>query len=72
MKGPQAVKQKQRTVHEAGHAVVGRVLGLTCGRATIVPDYTEMTWGYAPMLSDRSRIGRLADGGGPSQCSGRG
>ena len=25
-------------IHEAGHAVIGRVLGLTCGHATIVAD----------------------------------
>jgi ATP-dependent Zn protease len=25
-------------VHEAGHAVIGRVLGMVCGHATIVPD----------------------------------
>jgi ATP-dependent Zn protease len=25
-------------VHEAGHAVIGRVLGMACGPATIVPD----------------------------------
>jgi len=31
-------KQLRRTaIHEAGHAVVGRVLGMTCGEATIVP-----------------------------------
>jgi len=25
-------------IHEAGHAVIGRVLGLLCGHATITPD----------------------------------
>ena len=25
-------------VHEAGHAVIGRVLGMECGPVTIVPD----------------------------------
>jgi ATP-dependent Zn protease len=34
-------------VHEAGHAVIGRVLKLDCGPATIVPDYEEATAGYA-------------------------
>jgi ATP-dependent Zn protease len=33
--------------HEAGHAVVGRVLGLTCGGVTIVPNYDEMTAGVS-------------------------
>lgn len=32
--------------HEGGHAVVGRVLGLTCGRATIVPDHEEGSAGH--------------------------
>jgi hypothetical protein len=26
-------------IHEAGHAVIGRVLGMRCGSATIVPDH---------------------------------
>jgi ATP-dependent Zn protease len=29
---------KRTAIHEAGHAVIGRVLGMTCGPATIVPD----------------------------------
>jgi len=33
--------------HEAGHAVVGRVLGLVCGGATIVPNFDEMEAGFA-------------------------
>jgi ATP-dependent Zn protease len=33
--------------HEAGHAVVGRVLGLTLGEATIVPDYEAGIGGYS-------------------------
>jgi len=33
--------------HEAGHAVIGRVLGMTCGGATIVPDYDACAWGNA-------------------------
>jgi len=41
-------KQLQTTaIHEAGHAVIARVLGLSCGIATIVPNYEEMEWGHA-------------------------
>jgi hypothetical protein len=32
---------RHTAVHEAGHAVVGRVLGLLCGPATIVPNEEE-------------------------------
>jgi hypothetical protein len=34
-------------IHEAGHAVIGRVLGMICGRATIVPDEAEGEAGHA-------------------------
>lgn len=34
-------KLRHAAVHEAGGAVVARMLGLTCGRATLVPDYEE-------------------------------
>ena len=34
-------------VHEAGHAVVGRGLGLLCGQATCVPDVDEGEAGHA-------------------------
>jgi len=33
-------------IHEAGHAVVGRVLGLTCGKVTIGANYRTRTLGY--------------------------
>jgi ATP-dependent Zn protease len=33
-------------VHEAGHAVVARVLGLISGKATIAPNYRKRTAGY--------------------------
>jgi hypothetical protein len=26
-------------VHEAGHAVIGRVTGMSCGKATIIADH---------------------------------
>lgn len=40
-------QQWRTAVHEAGHAVIGRVLGLECGKLTIVPDFREMTAGFA-------------------------
>jgi histone H3/H4 len=42
-----AEKERHTAYHEAGHAVVGRGLGLTCGEATIVPDYEARTAGYS-------------------------
>jgi hypothetical protein len=33
--------------HEAAHAVIGRVLTLSCGEATIKPDYRECTAGVS-------------------------
>ncbi len=33
-------------IHEAGHAVIGRALGLTCGSATIVPNEAEGEAGH--------------------------
>jgi ATP-dependent Zn protease len=42
LRGAVAVNSERRTAysayHEAGHAVIGRVLGLVCGSVTIVPD----------------------------------
>ena len=38
---------RRTAYHEAGHAVIGRVLGLVCGDATIVPDFEEMVAGVA-------------------------
>jgi hypothetical protein len=38
---------KQTACHEAGHAVIGRVLTLPCGRATIRPNYAEAEAGHA-------------------------
>ena len=40
-------RSKCAAIHEAGHAVIGRVLGLTCGQVTIVPDVTEGTAGHS-------------------------
>lgn len=38
---------KQTAYHEAGHAVIGRVLTLHCGGATIKPNYEEGEAGHA-------------------------
>jgi hypothetical protein len=38
---------KQTAYHEAGHAVIGRVLTLPCGKATIKPNYREGEGGHA-------------------------
>jgi hypothetical protein len=34
-------------IHEAGHAVIGRVLGLKCGGASIISDYEDHSAGRA-------------------------
>jgi ATP-dependent Zn protease len=33
-----ATQREHSAVHEAGHAVIGRVLGIPCGHATILVD----------------------------------
>ena len=40
--------------HEAGHAVVGRILGLTCGDISIVADSKDATAGHAITHVERS------------------
>ena len=44
-------RSKQRewhtAIHEAGHAVIGRMLGMVCGQVTIVPNLSEETAGVA-------------------------
>jgi len=40
--------------HEAGHAVIGRVLGMTCGGATVVPNYEDLEAGHAIAHVERS------------------
>lgn len=64
MKHPQKRKPARRTpnrsrrdlehtaYHEAGHAVIGRVLSVPCGDVTIVPDYKKQTRGVAIVRSD--------------------
>jgi ATP-dependent Zn protease len=44
---PRTRKQLKHTAyHEAGHAVIGRVLMLACGRATIRPNYEKLEAGH--------------------------
>jgi hypothetical protein len=51
----QTAKQLHHTaVHEAGHAVIGRILGMTCGGATIVPDWETMAAGVSFAFVERS------------------
>ena len=38
---------KSTAYHEAGHAVVGRVLTLASGGVTIKPNYDDGTWGVS-------------------------
>jgi ATP-dependent Zn protease len=48
-------KQERRTaeqlchtaIHEAGHAVIQRVIGMICGEVSIVPNYKTMEGGYS-------------------------
>jgi hypothetical protein len=53
--------------HEAGHAVIGRVLTLPCGHATIKPDYSTATAGVSICLrpsacmSEWERRGKVRD-----------
>lgn len=39
--------RKATAIHEAGHAVIGRVLGLLCGCATIIPNESKAEAGYS-------------------------
>jgi ATP-dependent Zn protease len=39
--------KEETAYHEAGHAVIGRVVGMICGEVTIVPDLKEMSAGHS-------------------------
>jgi hypothetical protein len=41
-------RKKQIAYHEAAHAVIGRVLTLPCGRATIKPDHDSAGHSFCP------------------------
>lgn len=57
--------RRHTAVHEAGHAVVGRVLGLDCGVVSIEINRTDREAGHAIIadpsvtLSGWERIGRF-------------
>ena len=42
-----AAQLRSTAYHEAGHAVLGRVLTLVCGPATIKPSYEQMQAGFS-------------------------
>ena len=45
--------ERQTAVHEAGHAVIGRALGVTCHDVSIVPDRPSEDLGYSVMDDPR-------------------
>jgi hypothetical protein len=46
--------------NEAGHAVIGRVLGLPCGHVTIVTDQDSSGHSITPSIWQSKRRGKLA------------
>jgi hypothetical protein len=46
-KGRTAEELRRTAIHEAGHAVIHRVVGMVCGEASITPNYEEMCAGFA-------------------------
>jgi hypothetical protein len=42
-----AAELRRTAIHEAGHAVTGRMLSLVCGTASIVHGETTMTCGFS-------------------------
>lgn len=63
-------RRQHSAVHEAGHAVIGRVLGLTCGDADIVPNYRKGRGGVAVCDVDRSMDDWVARGRPIRACFG--
>jgi ATP-dependent Zn protease len=54
MKTKRKSERKSIAYHEAGHAVIARVLGMTCSAATIVPDYEKLEGGHVLTNVERS------------------
>ena len=46
-KAKAANSERHTAIHEAGHAVIGRVLSLVCGETTIVSDHVAGHAGYS-------------------------
>src|SRR5262249_35830343 len=44
---PSKAQRIKTAYHEAGPAVINRVLTLTCGPTTIKPDYEKQEWGHS-------------------------
>jgi ATP-dependent Zn protease len=67
MTKPRRQNRKSTAYHEAGHAVIARVLTLASGHATIKPDYDEETAGVSiteepyACLSEWSKRGKVRD-----------
>jgi ATP-dependent Zn protease len=49
---------RQAAIHEAGHAVANRVVGMVCGEASIVPDCDGMSVGVAIFFEEPELIER--------------
>jgi len=76
-KGRTAEQLRRTATHEAGHAVIHRVVGMVCGGAFIVPDYDTMSAGFA-IAADHyvtdyawERRGKFRDFGSVSILRGR-
>jgi ATP-dependent Zn protease len=67
MQNTAPTQRKSTAYHEAGHAVIGRVLGLICGAATIIPDVENNQAGWAiiedpwMIIADWEARGRYRD-----------
>jgi hypothetical protein len=48
------LRVRHTAYHEAGHAVIHRLLGLVCGETSIVPNYRDKSWGHAEVCIDRT------------------
>jgi hypothetical protein len=48
------LRVRHTAYHEAGHAVIHRLLGLVCGETSIVPNYRDKSWGHAEVYIDRT------------------
>jgi ATP-dependent Zn protease len=56
-----ATNIKRTAIHEAGHAVIGRVLKQVCGQASIVPNRDEGEAGHAVTADPYLTLGHWLD-----------